>query len=114
MASPFDDLVKEGLALIDYTIEKEVRGSGARTFTYTIYRVKKHSDIEKIADYWASQIKDTHRFAYLKSIENVGVYIRPVARRHPEMGEELTIEYRWDGCIPAVEQCLRFKLEAKE
>lgn len=112
MASPFDDLVKEGLALIDYTIDKD--GWGPKNHRFPIYCVKSFSDVEKVADYFATQIKDTHRFAYLKSFENIGVYLNPVCRKRPELGEELTIEYRWPGCIPAVEQCLRFKLEAKE
>lgn len=108
MSSPFDDLVKEGLALIDYEVVKETRGHPYQ-YTVSVYIVKDETEIYEVASYMATQIKDTDRFKYLANIQTVGVYVRPCARRHPELGIELTIE--WGGFIPAVDVRLLFKIK---
>lgn len=109
MNSPFDDLVKEALALIDYEIVKETRGPARHEYVTNVYIVKDETDILEVASYMATQIKDTDRFKYLANIQTVGVYMRPRVRSRPELGTEVTIE--WGGFIPAVDVCLLFKIK---
>lgn len=109
MSSPFDDLVKEALALIDYEIVKETRGPARHEYVTNVYIVKDETDILEVASYMATQIKDTDRFKHLANIKTVNVFARPRARAHPELGTEVTIE--WGGFIPAVDVCLLFKIK---